>query len=94
MVILNVTYKCKPGKREEFLGAVKAEGIDAASRNESGNIRYDYFAAADHPDCLFLLEHWQDEDAFKAHTEEPHFKRLGEIKAEFVQETEIGKYTD
>ena len=29
MVVLNVTYKCKPGMREDFLKAIRAEGLDA-----------------------------------------------------------------
>ncbi len=34
MIVLNVTYKCKPGKREAFLKMIATEGIDAASRAE------------------------------------------------------------
>ena len=32
LIVLNVTYKCLPGKRDAFLEAIKKEGIDAASR--------------------------------------------------------------
>ena len=44
MIVLNVTYQCKPELREEFLEAIMTEGIDAASRAEAGNIKYDYKA--------------------------------------------------
>ena len=39
MIILNVTYQCKSGKREEYLKAIKTEGIDVACRAEEGNRR-------------------------------------------------------
>ena len=39
MILLNVTYKCKSGKGEDFLGTIKAEGIDVACRAEEGNRR-------------------------------------------------------
>ena len=50
MEILNVTYKCKEGMREKFLETIKAEGLDAASRAEAGNIKYDFFYACERPD--------------------------------------------
>lgn len=56
MIILNVTYKCKPEKRKEFLEMIMAEGIDVACRAEAGNIMYDYYIPTDGSDDLFLLE--------------------------------------
>ena len=93
MEILNVTYKCKEGMREEFLETIKAEGLDEASRAEAGNIKYDFYFADADPDELFLFEKWRDEEAVKSHNTEPHFKRFGELKAEFVQETVLERYS-
>ena len=53
MVVLNVIYKCKPGMREAFLEAIKAEGLDVACRNEEGNIKYDYYRISKFP--LYML---------------------------------------
>jgi quinol monooxygenase YgiN len=93
MEILNVTYKCKEGMREKFLETIKAEGLDAASRAEAGNIKYDFYLAFDDPDELFLFEKWRDEEAVKSHNAEPHFKRFGELKAEYVLETVLERYS-
>ena len=93
MIVLNVTYKCKPGMREAFLKNIKEEGLDAKSRAEAGNIKYDYYYSAADPDELFLLEKWNDEEALSFHKNTPHFTRLGEIKAEYVLDTVIEKYT-
>ena len=92
MIVLNVTYKCKPELREEFLEMILSEGIDIACRGESGNIKYDYFRAVDDCDKLLLVEKWHDADALAAHGKQPHFARLGELKSEFVAETIIEKY--
>lgn len=94
MIILNVTYKCKAGMREEFLGSIKAEGLDAASRAEDGNFGYDYYFAADCPDELLLVEHWRDAGALDVHSGQPHFKRLGELKQQYVEETVIKRYEE
>ena len=92
MIILNVTYKCKPGMREKFLEAIKAEGIDAACRAEAGNIKYDYYIPADGGDELLLVEKWRDADALAVHGRQPHFARIGELKAGYVEETTIEKF--
>ena len=92
MIVLNVTYKCKPDKREEFLEMIYAEGIDVASRAEAGNIVYDYYIPTEGGDDLFLLEKWRDEAALAEHGKQPHLSRLKEIKAEYVNDTIIEKY--
>lgn len=92
MIVLNVTYKCKKGMREKFYGAIVAERIDAACRAEDGNSKYDYYMSNQDADEMLLVEHWRDADALAAHQGQAHFKRLGEIKNEFVEETIIEKY--
>ena len=91
-IVMNVTYKCKPEMREEFLERIMTEGIDIACRAEDGNIKYDYFTSTDDSDELLLVEKWRDADALAAHGRQPHFARLREIKDEFVTETIIEKY--
>jgi quinol monooxygenase YgiN len=78
--------------REEFLEAIVSEGIDVACRAEAGNIKYDYYMSTAHDDEMLLVEKWRDADAVTSHGQEAHFKRLGEIKDEFVEETIIEKY--
>ena len=92
MVVLNVTYKCKPGMREAFLGAIRAEGLDRMCLEEDGNFKYDYYFAADDADELLLVEKWRDADALSVHSGQPHFKRIGEIKSVFVEDTVLEKY--
>jgi quinol monooxygenase YgiN len=92
MIVLNVTYKCKPGMRDEFLEAIMSEGIDEASRAEAGNIKYDYYFPAAGGDELLLLEKWRDADALKEHSAQPHFARLGQLKPEYVLDTVIERF--
>lgn len=92
MIILNVTYKCKPQMNEKFLEAIKGEGIDKACRAEDGNIKYDYYFPADGSDELLLVEKWRDAEALAVHGKQPHFARLGELKNEFVDDTAIEKF--
>lgn len=92
MIVLNVTYRCKEGMREEFLESIMEEGIDLACRAEDGNIKYDYYMSFEDDDEMLLVEKWRDADALAAHQGQDHFRRLGEIKNEFVDETLIDKF--
>ena len=92
MIVLNVIYKCKPGKREEFLQKIRVEGIDAASRGEDGNSKYDYYLPVDSSDELLLIEKWRDADALAAHGKQPHYARLGRLKPDYVLETGIERF--
>ena len=92
MIVLNVTYKCKSDKRLAFYEKITDEGIDIACRAEPGNLKYDYYLPMDDSNDLLLVEKWVDETALAEHMKQPHFARLGELKAEYVLDTAIEKY--
>ncbi len=92
MIVLNVTYRCRPGMREEFLEAILREGIDEASRNEDGNLKYDYYIPFDDNGDLLLVEHWHGEAAVSAHAGTPHYQKLKELKPAYVTETVVERF--
>ena len=92
MIVLNVTYKCKPRMRDEFLEMIVTEGIDVASRSDDGNLKYDYYIPADGGDELLLVEKWTDADALSKHLKKSHLARLGELKSTYVIDAAIEKY--
>lgn len=92
MLVLNVIFKCAPGKREELRELVRAEGIDVDSRNEEGNFKYEFFMSTEEPNDILLLEWWKDVDAWMHHGTLPHYKKLDELKKGRVLSSEISKY--
>ncbi|MBQ6595011.1 MAG: antibiotic biosynthesis monooxygenase [Clostridia bacterium] len=92
MIVLNVTYQCRPGMRGAFLDAIRAEGIDAACREEDGNLKYAYYIPCEDSCELLLVEKWRDGDALKAHGAQPHYARLGALKAEYVTCTTVERF--
>ncbi len=92
MIVLNVTYKCKPRMKERFLEAIIAEGIDLACRSEAGNIQYDYYLPADGGDEILLVEKWRDADALAEHWQQPHMATLKALKTAFVADTLIERF--
>ena len=92
MIVLNVFYQTKPGLRKTFVEAVKARGILASIRAEAGCRGYEYFAALEYPDKLFLLEQWEDEAALARHGNSAGMAALGRLKQEYIQNTEVRRY--
>ena len=92
MIVLNVTYKCRPDLQTEFLEAIMTEGIDEASRAEPGNLLYAYYIPVDGSDELLLIEKWRDAEALAGHALQPHYARLKELKPEYVSDTIIERF--
>ncbi len=92
MLILHVEYEVKPGEQENFVAAIAAAGIDAASRAEAGCVRYDYFYGAQSADTVLLVEIWDSAEAQAAHTNTAHFQKLAAIKEQYVLRTTVQRY--
>lgn len=92
MLTWNVTYHCKPGKREEFFKAISDLGVRACSIHETGNLKYDYFLNAQDPDALLLVETWQTPEDQQRHCGTETFAKLQALKAEFCDTVTIDKF--
>lgn len=89
MLVVQVTYFIKVGKRQDFLDAVVRDDVMGACRREDGCLRYDYFLQADRDDVVLLVERWRDREAQKAHTGQPHMALIRAAKEAFVERTEM-----
>ncbi|MBK5244512.1 MAG: antibiotic biosynthesis monooxygenase [Eubacteriaceae bacterium] len=92
-LMLNVTYTLKPGKRAEFFNELNKIEAGKLSKEEPGNIKYEYFYPIDSEDQLFLIEIWEDDAAFSIHITTQHFKKLQSLKEEYVADVSIEKYS-
>ena len=90
-LLLHVTYTTKPGKRTEFLNTLTQLGIVEKSKQEPGNIRYDYYYPIDSEDQLLLVEIWEDQKALSFHAQTEHYQQLQSIKSDYLITTSIDK---
>jgi quinol monooxygenase YgiN len=91
-LLMHVIYKTKEGKRDEFIQKVEKSGIIRASRQEPGNLAYQYFYPINEDNSVLLVESWTNTTAQAAHGQTEHFKKLSEIKKDYVEEVIIKKY--
>ena len=74
MYILMVRLKVKQDHIGEFISASIGDA-EGSVLNEPGCRRFDIIQSADDPTSFAFCEVYNDEDAFKAHTTYPHFKK-------------------
>ena len=92
MLGINVIYTMKDqeGSRENFL--LGASEVRQEVRKEEGCLQYDYFLPVDSPDQVLLVEKWTGPEAQKAHTAQPHMKKLARLKERWVQDVFLERY--
>ena len=92
MYTIYVVFKCHDGKREDFVKAVRTEGILDAIRAEDGCLRYDYYFSEADANELLLIEAWETRRHQEIHIAQPHMARLRELKPEYVETTTLGEF--
>ena len=85
-----VFYKAENGEvLRKFYEEVKESGIVEKSRQEAGNLRYDYFFSAEKENEILLVEKWESPEAQQHHSTLPHFAEIGKLKEKYKRQTEF-----
>lgn len=90
-IIFLVTYTAKPGKRQDYISALKDSGILKKIREENGCLSYDFYFSEEDENILLLVEQWQDADCQKVHLEQPHMKEAMAVKEQYIDQTTVVK---
>ena len=85
MFALVVSLKVKPELRDSFLAAAEDDST-CSVRDEPGCLRFDVSQDNADPNHFYFYEVYQDEDAFQAHGQAPHFARWRAAAAEVLVE--------
>ena len=88
MLVLMVNIKVKPGRRDDFIAAVRADG-EGTTTKEEGNLQFSAVQERDDPDRFFLFEVYRDEAALDAHRQTPHFLKYREATADLLAEETV-----
>lgn len=92
MLIVKVNYECKEGQAKAFVDKARELKIDSTSRSEEGNLCYEYSFDVENPNVVHLFELWKNQAAIDSHMASAHYAKLGELKAEFVENTVFEKF--
>ena len=83
MYMIIAPVQIKPGSRDAFVEAIIGDAIGSV-RDEPGCRRFDVIQDADDENRVWLYEAYDDEAAFKAHLETPHFIKFRDATADII----------
>ena len=86
--VILAEFHLKPGKRERFLEVVRADA-EASVRDEPGCRHFDILISDEQPDVVWLHEVYDDDAAFDAHLETPHFERFDRDSKDLVLSSNV-----
>ncbi|MEU2867940.1 putative quinol monooxygenase [Streptomyces olivoreticuli] len=72
MIFITVKFTVRPEHSNDWLTLV--DDFTQATRQEPGNLFFDWSLSADNPHQFFLVEAFRDSEAGKLHVESAHFK--------------------
>jgi len=88
MFAVTVTFTIHDGKMEAFLPLIQ-KNAQSSVRDEPGCQQFDVCTDPAHPNTVFLYELYDDEAAFEAHQEMPHYKATGPAVAGLVADKQL-----
>ncbi|MCB5165388.1 antibiotic biosynthesis monooxygenase [Streptomyces bambusae] len=71
MIFIAVRFQVRPEHSDDWLTIV--DDFTRATRNEPGNLFYDWSRSVDDPNCYTLLEGFADAEAGRVHVASDHF---------------------
>ncbi|MGW0895260.1 putative quinol monooxygenase [Saccharopolyspora sp. NPDC002578] len=83
MLVLVASLQVKPGRRDDFLTAIKADA-QASVADEPGCVSFDVVVDTEDDHHFVLYEVYLDQAALEAHRASPHFAAWTEAAAEVL----------
>ena len=90
-LVIIAEFDVKPGARDAFLAAAH-EDAQTSLRDEPGCRRFDVLTPDGGGDKVVLYEIYDDDAAFAAHMETPHFAAFRDAIADLEESRRVGKY--
>ncbi|WP_326656838.1 putative quinol monooxygenase [Streptomyces sp. NBC_00385] len=84
MIFIAVKFTVRTAERDNWLPAVEA--FTLATRQEPGNVFFDWSHSVDNPDQFVLLEAFASPEAGAAHVRSAHFAAAMDTMADLVAE--------
>ena len=92
MIVCVNTYRVKPGLRSELVKEITGKNIPQELRALPGNLYFNFQAAVDDEDVLYLTDAWRDEESFAAHLKNKYTLLWLDLKEKYVAASDVKRY--
>ncbi|MDE6412049.1 MAG: antibiotic biosynthesis monooxygenase [Clostridia bacterium] len=91
-ITINIYYSGKNGNAVKFAKEMISSGIVQAIRNETGNLRYDYFLPIDESETVLLIDSWKDQNALDIHHSLPLMGQIAALREKYDLHMKVERY--
>lgn len=91
-ITVNLYYTGKNGTAKEFVREMISSGTVQAIKEESGNLKYDYFVKIDDPDTVLLIDSWESQEALDLHHNSSMMKKIIELRDKYDLHMRVERY--
>lgn len=91
---VNLYYTGKNGAAKAFAQEMIDQGIVAAIRAETGNLKYDYFIPWDDPETVLLIDSWANQEALDNHHQSKMMTQIAQLREKYDLHMKVERYVD
>ncbi len=92
MIIVEAVYEIKEGCRQELYDRLMVEHVAENSRNDEGNLKYDYYFDPENENRMILLEHWTSLELLRKHSQSEHLAKMRSWRGAYVTGQQVRKF--
>lgn len=91
-ITVNLRYKGTNGSARKFAEEMTKSGTVEKIRNESGNLRYEYYESLDDPETILLIDSWKDQESIDVHHVSPMMKMIMDLREKYDLHMTVERY--
>lgn len=91
-IIINILYTGKNGNARKFANEMERLGVADKIRQESGNIRYEYFFPMIDEESVLLIDEWESQTAIDAHHASPMMKEIADLREKYDLKMKVDRF--
>lgn len=91
-ITVNLYYTGTNGNARQFAQEMTSSGVVQAIREETGNLKYEYFFPMEDPETVLLIDSWENQEAIDEHHKTPMMKKIMELREKYDLHMKIERY--
>lgn len=91
-ITLNLYYTGKNGAARKFVNEMISSGTVRLIKEESGNLRYDYFEKLDDPETILLIDSWESQESLDLHHLSPMMNKIAQLREKYDLYMQVERY--
>ena len=91
-ITVNLRYKGHNGAAKKFAEEMFSSGTVDKIRNETGNLRYEYYQALDDPETILLIDSWENQESIDVHHTSPMMQTIMGLREKYDLHMTVERY--